>query len=380
MEYKSKLPNLPTSIFAIMSKMAADHKALNLSQGFPNFKSDPLLFELVNKAMNEGYNQYAPMPGDIGLREVISQKTASLHHKIYHPDTEITVTAGATQAIFTIIAAIINKGDEVIIFTPAYDCYEPAIKLFGGSTIPVQLKAPNYKVQWNEVEAKVTPKTKLIIINTPHNPSGVIFSEEDMLQLQSIVEKHNLLVLSDEVYEHIIFDGNMHFSAARFPALASRSFITASFGKTFHNTGWKMGYCLAPEYLMKEFKKVHQFNVFSVNSPMQRALGEYLATPDHYLGLSAFYQQKRDLFIELIKDSRFKIIPSKGTYFQMLDFSEITQESDIKFTERLTKEQKIATIPTSVFNANNEDFKQIRVCFAKTEETLISAAKILNAI
>ncbi len=377
---KSKLPNLPTSIFAVMSKMAADHKALNLSQGFPNFKSDPLLIELVNQAMKDGYNQYAPMPGDIGLREAISQKTTSLHHKTYRPDTEITVTAGATQAIFTIIAAIINKGDEVIIFTPAYDCYDPAIKLFGGKIIPVQLRAPNYKVDWNDVEAKITPKTKLIIINTPHNPSGVIFSEEDMLQLQSIAEKHNLLVLSDEVYEHIIFDGNTHFSAARFPALVSRCFITASFGKTFHNTGWKMGYCLAPEYLMKEFKKVHQFNVFSVNSPMQRALGDYLATPDHYLGLSAFYQQKRDLFIHLIKDSKFKIIPSKGTYFQMLDFSEISQESDITFTERLTKEQKIATIPTSVFNANNEDFKQIRVCFAKTEETLVSAANILNAI
>ncbi len=380
MNHQSKLPNVPSSIFAIMSKMAADHNALNLSQGFPNFKSDPLLIELVNQAMKDDYNQYAPMPGDIGLREVISQKTANLHQKTYHPDTEITVTAGATQAIFTIIAALINKGDEVIIFTPAYDCYDPSVKLFGGKTIPVQLRAPNYKVDWNEVEAKITLNTKLIIINTPHNPSGIIFSENDMLQLQKVAEKHNLFVLSDEVYEHIIFDGNTHFSAARFPALASRSFITASFGKTFHNTGWKMGYCLAPEPLMKEFRKVHQFNVFSVNSPMQKALAEYLKTPSHYLGLSAFYQQKRDLFIHLIKDSRFKIIPSKGTYFQMLDFSEISQESDITFTERLTKDQKIATIPTSVFNANNEDFKQIRVCFAKTEDTLVSAANILNAI
>jgi len=376
----SKLPNVPTSIFAIMSKMAADHNALNLSQGFPNFKSDPLLFELVNKAMNEGYNQYSPMPGDIGLREVISKKTASLHQKTYHPDTEITVTAGATQAIFTIIAALINKEDEVIIFTPAYDCYDPSIKLFGGKTIPVQLRAPNYEVDWNDVEDKINSKTKLIIINSPHNPSGVIFSEKDMLQLQKVAEKHDLFVLSDEVYEHIIFDGNTHFSAARFPGLASRSFITASFGKTFHNTGWKMGYCLAPEPLMAEFRKVHQFNVFSVNSPMQKALAEYLKTPDHYLELSSFYQQKRDYFLSLIKGSRFTIIPSKGTYFQMLDFSEISQESDITFTERLTKEHKIATIPTSVFNANNEDFKQIRVCFAKTEETLASAAKILNSI
>ncbi len=377
---KSKLPNASTSIFAVMSKMAADYNALNLSQGFPNFESDPHLIELVNKAMKDGYNQYAPMPGDLGLREVIAQKTNNLHKRIYNPDTEITVTAGATQAIFTVIAAIIDKGDEVIIFTPAYDCYDPSIELFGGKTIPVQLKAPNYKVDWEEVEDKITNKTKLIIINTPHNPSGMMFSENDMLMLQELVEKHNLLVLSDEVYEHIIFDGNTHFSAARFPALASRSFITASFGKTFHNTGWKMGYCLAPEKLMTEFKKVHQYNVFSVNNPMQKALAEYLKTPNHYLGLSGFYQQKRDYFLDLIKDSRFKITPSKGTYFQMLDFSEISQENDITFSERLTKENKIATIPTSVFNTNGEDFKQIRVCFAKTEETLQEAAIILNAI
>jgi len=377
---KSKLPNATTSIFAVMSKMAADNNALNLSQGFPNFESDPVLIEMANKAMKEGYNQYAPMPGDLGLREVISRKTTKLHNKTYRPETEITVTAGATQAIFTIIAALINKGDEVIIFTPAYDCYDPSIELFGGKTIPVQLKAPNYEVDWDEVEDKITNKTKLVIINTPHNPSGMIFSEKDMLQLQGLAEKHNLFVLSDEVYEHIIFDRNTHFSAARYPGLASRSFITASFGKTFHNTGWKMGYCLAPEPLMAEFRKVHQYNVFSVNNPMQKALAEYLKTPDHYLGLSAFYQQKRDYILELIKDSRFKVIPSKGTYFQMLDFSEISQESDIAFAERLTKENKIASIPTSVFNANREDFKQIRICFAKTNETLEQAAAILNAI
>jgi len=376
----SKLPNVETSIFAVMSKMAAENNALNLSQGFPNFKSDPFLIELVNKAMIGGNNQYAPMPGDLGLREVISEKTRLLHHKIYNPETEITVTAGATQAIFTAIAAIINKGDEAIIFTPAYDCYDPSIELFGGKTIPVQLKAPFYKVDWTEVEDKITSKTKLIIINSPHNPSGTILSESDMLQLQDLVAKYNLLVISDEVYEHIIFDNQTHFSAVRFPELASRSFIIASFGKTFHNTGWKMGYCLASENLMNEFKKVHQFNVFSVNTPMQKALGEYLQTPSHYLNLPKFYQQKRDVFLDLIKDSRFKIIPSKGTYFQMLDFSEITNESDIQFAERLTKVNKIAMIPTSVFNTHKEDFKQIRVCFAKTEETLQQAALILNAI
>jgi len=377
---KSKLPNSTISIFAVMSKMAADNNALNLSQGFPNFKSDPLLIEMVNKAMIDGFNQYAPMQGDLGLREVISEKTKLLHQKTYNPNTEITVTAGATQAIFTAIAAIINKGDEAIIFTPAYDCYEPSIELFGGKTIPVQLKAPFYQVDWTEVEDKITANTKLIIINSPHNPSGTILSENDMIQLQDLVTKYNLLVISDEVYEHIIFDGQTHFSAARFPELASRSFIIASFGKTFHNTGWKMGYCLAPENLMDEFKKVHQFNVFSVNTPVQKALAEYLKTPNHYLNLPDFYQQKRDVFLNLIKDSRFKIIPSKGTYFQMLDFSEISKESDIAFTERLTKVNKIAMIPTSVFNTHKEDFKQIRVCFAKTEATLQEAALILNAI
>jgi methionine aminotransferase len=377
---KSKLPHTTDSIFAIMSKMAADHKAINLSQGFPNFESDPALIELVCKAMKDGHNQYAPMPGDLKLREAISQKTQRLHHVVYDPATEITVTAGATQAIFTAIAAIIHKEDEVIIFTPAYDCYEPTIKLFGGKTIPVQLRAPSYTVDWEAVEAKITTKTKLIIVNTPHNPSGVIFSEEDMLKLQHVAEKHNLFVLSDEVYEHIIFDGNTHYSVARFPGLAARSFITASFGKTFHNTGWKMGYCMAPKALMSEFRKVHQYTVFSVNSPMQTALAAYLQTPEHYLGLSVFYQQKRDLFLDLISDSRFKAIPSEGTYFQMLDFSDITQESDVTFAKRLTKENKIATIPTSVFNANREDFKQIRVCFAKTDDTLQKAAAILNAI
>lgn len=377
---KSKLPHATDSIFAIMSKMATDYNALNLSQGFPNFESDPILIDLVCKAMKNGHNQYAPMPGDFKLREVISQKTQSLHQVVYDPATEVTITAGATQAIFTAIAAIIEKEDEVIIFTPAYDCYDPTIELFGGKTIPIQLRAPNYRVDWNEVEEKITSKTKLIIINTPHNPSGVLFSEDDMLQLQNLAEKYNLFVLSDEVYEHIIFDGNTHYSAARFPELASRSFITASFGKTFHNTGWKLGYCLAPKVLMAEFRKVHQYTVFSVNSPMQKGMAEYLQTSEHYLGLSVFYQQKRDLFLDLISVSRFNVIPSEGTYFQMLDFSDISQESDVTFADRLTKENKLAVIPTSVFNANREDFKQVRVCFAKTDETLQKAATILNAI
>ncbi|MGB1037359.1 MAG: methionine aminotransferase [Bacteroidia bacterium] len=377
---KSKLPQTTDSIFAVMSKMAADYGAINLSQGFPNFESDPKLMELVTIAMKEGHNQYAPMPGNPTLREVISHKTLTLHGRKYNPATEVTVTAGATQAIFTAIAAVVEAGDEVIIFTPAYDCYNPTIRLFGGKTVSVQLEAPYYKVDWDRVASKVSSRTKLIIINTPHNPTGVIWSEEDMLELQRIVTAHDLYVISDEVYEHIIFDGETHQSVAKFAKLGDRSFITASFGKTFHNTGWKLGYCIAPQSMMTEFRKVHQYNVFSVNSAMQQALSIYLQKSENYLGLPDFYQQKRDYFLDLIADSRFKVLPSKGTYFQMLDYSDISNEHDVKFAERLTQEHKLATIPTSVFNANGEDYKQIRVCFAKTEETLKQASDILNKI
>ncbi len=375
-----KLPHIGTSIFAKMSKMAADYDALNLSQGFPNFPSDPALNALVDNAMADGWNQYAPMAGDFELRMEISKKIENLHDHFYDPETEITVTAGATQAIFTIIAATIGKGDEVIIFTPAYDCYAPTVELFGGKIVPVQLRPPFYQVDWQEVENRISPKTKMIIINSPQNPTGMLFSEEDMLQLQDLAEANNLLVLSDEVYEHIIFDGETHQSASRFEALAGRSFVTASFGKTFHNTGWKMGYCAAPEILMKEFQDVHQFVVFCVNHPFQKAFATYLKDKTHYLKLPDFYQQKRDFFLHLMEGSRFRIIPSKGTYFQMLDYSEISDESDIAFAERLTKESKIATIPTSVFNMGGKDFKQVRICFAKTDETLAQAAAILKSI
>lgn len=371
---------MTTSIFAIMSKMAADHNAINISQGYPNFDSDPVLIDAVCQAMKDGHNQYAPMGGDMGLRMEISGKVNSLYGKVYDPGSEITVTAGATQAIFTAIAAMIHKDDEVIIFTPAYDCYEPAIELFGGRTVPVQLRAPFFVPDWEEVNASITDKTKMIVINSPHNPSGMVFSEADMLKLQELAQRYNLYVISDEVYEHIIFDGLEHQSAARFDALSNRTFITASFGKTFHNTGWKMGYCLAPKPLMTEFRKVHQYNVFSVNHPVQKALATYLKDPNNYLGLSSFYQTKRDHFVSLIMDSRFKLVPSKGTYFQLLDYSAISEENDIKFTERLTKEMGVATIPTSVFNNEGADFKQIRACFAKTDETLETAAEILRSI
>ncbi|MFC7356359.1 methionine aminotransferase [Jejudonia soesokkakensis] len=380
MKISSKLPNVPTSIFTVMSKMAAEYNAINLSQGFPNFESDPKLISLVSEAMQEGHNQYAPMPGDLRLREVISNKIRELHHHAYDPNTEITITAGATQAIFTAIAATISRGDEVIVFTPAYDCYEPTVQLFGGKTIAVQLEAPSYSPDWKKVKAAVSNRTKMIIINSPHNPSGMLFSESDMLELEKIALENDILVISDEVYEHIIFDGQVHQSAARFEKLAKRTFITASFGKTFHNTGWKIGYCVAPEALMKEFQKVHQFNVFCVNHPIQKALAIYMENSETYLGLSAFYQKKRDYFLSLLKDSRFKIIPSKSTYFQLLDFSEISNETDITFTERITKEEGLAMIPTSVFNKNKEDFKQIRVCFAKTDKTLEAAAKVLSAL
>jgi len=376
----TKLPHVTTSIFSVMSKMAADYNAINLSQGFPNFESDPILIEAVSTAMKEGFNQYAPMQGTFDLRVQISEKIRRLHGKTYLPESEITVTAGATQAIFTAIAATIHPGDEVILFTPAYDCYEPSIQLFGGVPVPVQLRPPFYTPNWDEVRAKISPKTRMIMVNSPHNPSGMLLTEDDMLQLQQIVEAHGLLVLSDEVYEHIIFDGETHQSAARFESLAARTFITASFGKTFHNTGWKMGYCAGPKKLMTEFNKVHQYNVFSVSHPMQRGLALYLHEPSHYLDIPKFYEHKRDFFLSLLKDSRFEIIPSKGTYFQLLDFSAISEESDVTFAERLTKELGVATIPTSVFNENKEDFKQIRVCFAKTEATLVAACNILSAI
>ncbi len=380
MQHQSKLPNIGTTIFSVMSALANKHQAINLSQGFPNFKSDQKLIDLVSKAMNSGYNQYAPMPGSLVLRNAISKKFENLYNSSYHPESEITVTAGATQAIYTIISALIRQDDEVIIFRPAYDCYEPAIEINGGKTISIQLKAPNYNVDWEAVKQKITSKTKMIIINSPQNPSGTIFSEADMLELQKITEGTDIIVLSDEVYEHIVFDGEKHQSVCLFHGLKSRSFITASFGKTFHNTGWKLGYCCAPKVLMEEFRKVHQFNVFSVNHPAQIALADYLNEEEHYNSLPDFFQQKRDLFLNLIKDSRFNFKPSQGTYFQVLNYEDITTENDLKFAERLTVENKIASIPMSVFNDNNQDYKVLRFCFAKTDDTLKQAAEILNKV
>ncbi|MBT8180656.1 MAG: methionine aminotransferase [Eudoraea sp.] len=376
----SKLPELPESIFTTMSRLAKEHEAINISQGFPNFEPDPVLIDLVAKAMKDGYNQYAPLGGIYPLREVIAEKISLLYGANYHPQSEITLTVGATQAIFTAISAMVWPGDEVIVLKPAYDCYEPAIKTNGGIPVLIQLKGKEYSIDWDEFKAHLNDKTRMVIINTPHNPSGMVFSSSDMLQLQSCLKDTNIILLSDEVYEHIVFDSNTHESASKYPDLASRSFVCASFGKTFHATGWKMGYCAAPAELMKEFQKIHEFNVFCVNHPFQRALAEYLKQPAHYLDLGPFYQEKRDLFLTAIQNSRFKFTPTQGTYFQLLDFSEISDESDVVFSERLTKEFGIATIPISVFNKDLVDNKQIRICFAKTPETLLKAAEIITAI
>jgi len=380
MQHHSKLPNIGTTIFTIMSGLANKHHAINLSQGFPNFKSDETLTKLVSHAMANGHNQYAPMPGTIELREALTNKFDLLYGSTYNPENEITITAGATQAIFTVISTFIRPNDEVIIFRPAYDCYEPAITLNGGKTISIQLEAPNYTIDWALVKQRMSSKTKMIIVNTPHNPSGSILNKTDLLALQELTKDTNCIVLSDEVYEHIIFDNEKHQSVCLFPDLKNRSFITASFGKTFHNTGWKIGYCCAPKVLMDEFKKVHQFNVFSVNHPMQKGLAHYLKSPHHYTELSPFYQEKRDLFLSLIKNSKFKFIPAKGTYFQVLDYSKITNEYDVDFAKRLTVEHGLASIPLSVFNRDSLDDKVLRFCFAKTEDTLKKAAEILNAI
>ena len=378
--FDSKLPNVGTTIFTVMSKLATQYNAINLSQGFPDFASDEVLISLVSKAMKNSYNQYAPMQGVFTLREQIAKKFDALYASTYNPDTEITITAGATQAIFTIISAFVEVDDEVLIFNPAYDCYAPAIELHKGKPIFVQLEAPRYSVDWNTVKNLITNRTKLIIINSPHNPCGTTWTKKDMLTLESLVKDTNIMVLSDEVYEHLLFDNKQHYSACLFPHLKERSFIVASFGKTFHNTGWKIGYCTAPAALMHEFRKAHQFNVFCVNHPIQIALAEYLKKPDRYLELNAFYQEKRDFFLKAIQHSRFTFIPSSGTYFQLLNYSTITQENDVDYAKRLVKEHKIAGIPISVFNTDNLDTKMLRFCFAKTKETLEKAAEILCKI
>ena len=377
MHFNSKLPDVKTTIFTTVCNLARKHNAIDLSQGFPNFEADRKLMDLVTNAMHEGHNQYAAMPGYFGLREIISKKIETLHGASYHPETEVTVTVGATQAIYTAITAFVHPNDEVIVLKPAYDCYEPAIEVNGGIPVYLQLNAPDYRVDWGHFKSLISPKTRMVIINTPHNPSGRIFSRTDMLKLQEILKDTNILLLSDEVYEHIIFDGEEHESASRFKDLASRSFICASFGKTFHVTGWKMGYCAAPAALMKEFRNVHQFNVFSVDHPTQRAMAAYLEEEEHYSDLNQFYQEKRDFFLKGLENSKFRFIPSAGTYFQLLDYTQITNESDEVFAKRLITDNGLASISISSFNVGNRDDKVLRFCFAKEQETLSEALEIL---
>ncbi|MBK8367009.1 MAG: aminotransferase class I/II-fold pyridoxal phosphate-dependent enzyme [Bacteroidetes bacterium] len=380
MQINSKLPNIGTTIFTVMSGLAKEYNAINLSQGFPDFGCDAKLLEFAQKHLNAGFNQYAPMTGAQSLREVISELMQNCYGAAYHPDSEITITAGATQGIYTSIAAFINKGDEVIVFEPAYDCYIPAIEVHGGIAKPIQLEYPNFTINWTTVKNKITDKTKMIIINSPHNPSGTTLLESDLLELQKLVAGKNIIVVSDEVYEHMVFDGKPHQSAARFKDLSAQSIIVSSFGKTIHATGWKIGYIAAPKELMIEFRKVHQFLVFCVNHPFQLALADYLKDESTYKGLHQFYQAKRDYFRKLVSGSRFVIEPCTGTYFQLMSYKNITEEKDTDFAVRLTKEKGLASIPLSVFYTNQQQQQLLRFCFAKKEETLEKAAEIICKI
>jgi len=369
----SKLPQTGTTIFTVMSALANELGAINLSQGFPDYECSPHLVELVNQAMKNGYNQYAPMAGVMALREQIAQKTERLYGAIYNPETEITITAGGTQAIFTAISAVIHPNDEVIIFEPAFDCYAPAIKLMGGVVKSLELEPPDYRIDWNMVKKLITNRTKMIILNSPHNPTATILHQEDIDELSAIVKTQDIYILSDEVYEHLIYDGEKHQSMALYPELRQRSFIVASFGKLCHTTGWKIGYCLAPAELTQEFRKIHQFLVFSVNTPIQYAIAGYLKDEQVYLALPEFFQQKRDHFRQGLEQTRFKLLPCYGSYFQSVTYNSITDEKDADFAIRLAKEFGVATIPTSAFYNKGTDHHVLRFCFAKKQETLDKA-------
>lgn len=363
-----------------MTALADEYKAINLSQGFPDFAPDEHLLKLVTKHINAGHNQYAPMPGVLKLRENIAKHTARHYDLQLDPDLEITVSAGAAQAIYTVITAVIREGDEVIIFEPSYDSYIPAIKLNQGIPRTIELNAPNFKINWNEVKKLLTIKTRMIIINSPHNPTGSLLDEADMKALNTLVAGTDILVLADEVYEHIHFDGHAHESVAKYPALFNQSFIIRSFGKSSHTTGWKIGYCLAPAYLSLEFRRVHQFLVFSVNTPMQYAFADYLEDLSCFDKLSAFYQQKRDYFVSLLKEAPFKLLPSKGTYFLLASYADISQEKEKDFAVRLTREFGVACIPLSSFYTNPRENQLVRFCFAKDDATLEKASLRLQSL
>lgn len=377
MMLQSKLPNVGTTIFATMSALATEHHAVNLGQGFPDFPMSEELTSLVTQAMKNNFNQYAPMPGWMPLREAIAEKVNFLYGATVNPDTEITITPGGTYAIYSALTAILHPGDEVIMFEPAYDSYIPNIEVNGGKVVSIPLVYPDYHIDWNAVRAAITPRTRAIFINSPHNPTGAVIGPNDIEELRNIVAGTNILILSDEVYEHLIFDNIPHQSILRYPDLLARSFVCFSFGKVYNCTGWKLGYCIAPAPLMKEFRKIHQFNAFCCFTPTQVALAEFLKNRDAYLGLSAFMQEKRDLFIDLMKATRFELLTSHGSYFIGAKYDRISEEGDRDFAIRLTKEAGVTTIPVSAFYANGKDDKVLRFCFSKKKETLEQAVERL---
>jgi methionine transaminase len=377
MKIDSKLPEVGTTIFTTMSALAREHGAVNLSQGFPDFDCAPELRRLAASYIETGHNQYAPMPGTQALRERVAAMLSDCYQSAYHPEKEITITAGATQAVFTAIAAFVKPGDEVIIFEPAYDCYAPAVLVQGGTPVYSRLHAPQFSIDWEDVRRKMNERTRMILINSPHNPSGTTLGASEMASLAKLVAGTNVIVLSDEVYEHMVFDGESHQSVARYPDLKAQSVLVSSFGKTVHTTGWKIGYVAAPDHLMKEFRKVHQFLVFVVNHPLQLALADFLSNVENYRALAGFYQQKRDLFLKLTATSRLKPLPCQGTYFQLMSYEDVSDERESAFAVRLTSEKKIATVPLSAFYADGTDQKILRFCFAKKDETLERAAEII---
>lgn len=380
MEIRSRLPDVGTTIFTIMSKMAQDYNAINLSQGFPDFEIDPQLVELVHQYMLAGHHQYAPMPGVFPLRKAISEIISKTYNHTVDPEAEITITAGATEAIYATIAAFISPGDEVILFDPSYDSYDPAIRLNGGIPVHINLTFPGYTPDWAAVRSKITSRTKMIMINTPHNPCGVVLKAEDMLELQSIALENKLIVLSDEVYERIIFDDQTHQSVLRYPDLAAQSIALFSFGKTFHATGWKVGYTVGPAYLQHEIRKAHQYITFSVNTPVQLALAEYLTDSTRYEELGKFYQRKRDFFLEHLKGSSLEPLHSDGSYFQLCSYQHINRSRDIDMAKELTQKSGVASVPVSVFYQDKTDNYLLRFCFAKKEETLFRACEILRKL
>ena len=377
---QSKLPNIGTSIFTVMSQLAGQYNAINLGQGFPDFPMSAELIECVNKAMQSGGNQYAHTNGVPLLRERLSEKIKYLYDVNIHPDTDITITPGGTYSIFCAFSTIIQPGDEVIIFEPAYDSYIPNIIFNGGIVVPIELTFPEYSIPWDKVKAAITPKTKAILVNTPHNPTGRVFTKEDILELQQIVLSNNLYLISDEVYEHLIYDNKQHETVMKYPDLFARTFVCFSFGKTYHCTGWKLGYCIAPENLMKEYRKVHQFNAFGCDTPKQLGIAEYMSNKEAYLSIGAMYQEKRDYLRRLLDNTQFVRLPSSGSYFESYRYDAISNEPDTVFAERLVKEFGIAVVPMSAFYQKATDHKVIRLCFAKVNETLEAAAACLQKV